>query len=173
MLQKGDAVGVYLLCECLISAPGSLKISFSVVGKTNFLPQVPVNSWLLKVTLDCWNGEEEWREVRCGTAWKGNASLTGIQEHVSWMNSLLAKLPNYQVHFSCSLTLDFKNPIRMQYKIKEPLKTVRLYLILSYHQSLSAWQEKWWHLLISTLSYLSWLKVSSPQLIEVITNALH
>ena len=55
---------------------------------------------------------------------------------------LLAKLPNYQVHFSCSLTLDFKNPIRMQYKIKEPLKTVRLYLILSYHQSLSAWQEE-------------------------------
>lgn len=30
----------------------------------------------------------------------------------------------------------------MQYKIKESLKTVRLYLILSYHQSLSAWQEE-------------------------------
>lgn len=58
------------------------------------------------------------------------------------ISSLLAKLPNYQVRFSCSLTLDFKNLIRMQYKIKEPLKTVRLYLILSYHQSLSAWQEK-------------------------------
>lgn len=89
------------------------------------------------------------------------------------LHLLLAKLPNYQVSFSCSLTLDFKNLIRMQYKIKEPLKTARLYLILSYHQALSAWQEKRWHFLISPLSYLSWLEVSSPQLIEVTANSLH
>lgn len=58
------------------------------------------------------------------------------------LHLISAKLPNYQASFSCSLTLDFKNAIRMQYKIKEPLKTARLYLILSYHQALSAWQEK-------------------------------
>lgn len=128
----------------------------------------------------CWRGsrvagEKRQREVGCGTVWRGNAPPTGIQgTHVmKEMRFPLAKLPTYQVHFSCLLTLDFKNLIRMQYKIKEPLKTVRLYLILSYHQSLSAWQEKRWHLVISTLSYLSWLKVSSPQLIEVITSSLH
>lgn len=86
---------------------------------------------------------------------------------------LLAKLPNYQVHFSPSLTLAFKNPIRMQYKIKEPLKTVRLYLILCYHQVPSAWQEKQRHLLISPLFCLSWLQVSGPPHAEVGTNALH
>lgn len=46
-----------------VSAPGSLKSSFAVAGKTSLLPTVIVNRWLLKVTLDCSNREEEWGEV--------------------------------------------------------------------------------------------------------------
>ena len=53
MLQKGDAVGVHVLCKYFISAPGSLKISFSVAGETCFLQIARGCRWLLKVMLGC------------------------------------------------------------------------------------------------------------------------
>lgn len=68
-----------------------------------------VNRWLLKVMSGYWNGEKEKKEVRRDALWRGNASLVWIQgtRAMNGIRSLLAKLPNYQVHFSCSLTLDF------------------------------------------------------------------